>query len=215
MTTYEPTARTTLRRIPARALYDRASVHVILDEALLCHLGFVEDGHPFVVPTAFVRDDETLYVHGAAASRTLRTLAAGVRVCVEVTLLDGLVLARSAFHHSMNYRSVLAFGTAHEVTDREEKLRALSLLVEKISPGRSPRARAPNDKELHATRVLSFPLLEVSAKVRQGGPLDDPEDMGWPVWAGCVPLALRAGVPVVDGPMGASHEAPGLPGPLL
>jgi nitroimidazol reductase NimA-like FMN-containing flavoprotein (pyridoxamine 5'-phosphate oxidase superfamily) len=215
MTTYEPTPRTTLRRIPARALYDRASVHLILDEALLCHLGFVEDGHPFVVPTTFVRDDETLYLHGAVASRTLRMLAAGVRVCVEVTLLDGLVLARSAFHHSMNYRSVIALGTAHEVTDRDEKLRALSLLVEKISPGRSPRARAPNDKELHATRVLSFPLLEVSAKVRQGGPLDDPEDMGWPVWAGFVPLALRAGVPVVDGQSGTSQEAPALPGALL
>jgi hypothetical protein len=215
MISYKQTARTALRRIPARGSYDRATVHAILDEALVCHLGFVDDGHPFVIPTTFVRDNETLYVHGAAASRALRTLGAGVRVCVEVTLLDGLVLARSAFHHSMNYRSVIAFGAAHEVDNRDEKVRALALLVERMSPGRSPRARPPNDKELHATRVLSLPLLEVAAKVRQGGPLDDPEDMGWPIWAGFVPLTLRAGAPVADGPMGAGHAAPTLPGTLV
>jgi nitroimidazol reductase NimA-like FMN-containing flavoprotein (pyridoxamine 5'-phosphate oxidase superfamily) len=211
MTAYDSTPRTTFHRIPARGTYDRAAVHAILDEALVCHLGFSYAGQPFVIPTTFVRDGETLYVHGAAASRTLKSLASGVAACVTVTLLDGLVLARSAFHHSMNYRSVVALGIAHEVTDLVEKSRVFGLLVDKVSPGRSRAVRAPNDKELRATSLLALPLVEVSAKVRAGGPLDDAEDMALPVWAGVVPLGLRCGPLVPDG---AATETPEIPPPL-
>ena len=211
MTTYSPTERTTLRRRPARGAYDRATVHAILDEALVCHLGFAVDGQPFVLPTMFARDGERLFVHGAAASRMLNTLAGGVPVCVTVSLFDGLVLARSAFHHSMNYRSVVVLGSAREVTDRDEKLRAMAMLVDKVSPGRSRVARAPNEKEARATKVLALGLDEVSAKIRVGGVLDDAEDMALPVWAGVVPLALRAGLAEPDGPASATHETPQLP----
>lgn len=195
-TTYEPTPRTELHRIPARGSYDRALVHAILDEAWICHLGFVADGQPFVIPTAYVRVGERLFVHGAAASRMLGALARGVPVCVTVTLLDGLVLARSAFHHSMNYRSVMALGVATELTDPDEKRRALDALVDRTAPGRSGVVREPSEKELRATRVLAVPLLEVSAKVRQGGPLDDPEDLARTCFAGHVPLELERGEPI-------------------
>jgi uncharacterized protein len=194
MTAYAPTARTKLHRRPSRGSYDRATVHAILDEALVCQLGFVVDGQPFVLATSFARDGERVYVHGAAAGRMMRTLAAGIPACLGVTLVDGLVLAKTAFHHSMNYRSVVVLGTAREVLDRDEKLRAMALLVDKVSPGRSTQARAPNDGELRATTVLTLPLEEVSAKIRTGPPLaDDGEDADRPVWSGVVPIALRAG----------------------
>jgi nitroimidazol reductase NimA-like FMN-containing flavoprotein (pyridoxamine 5'-phosphate oxidase superfamily) len=208
---YSPTPRTTLHRRPTRGAYDRATVHAILDEALVCQLGFVVAGQPFVLPTAFVRDDEQVFVHGAAAGRFMGTLAEGVDACFSVTLLDGLVLARSAFHHSMNYRSVVVLGRAREVIDRDQKLRAMALLVDKVSPGRSVRARAPNDKELRATAILSIPLEEVSAKIRLGPPVDDAEDMAVPVWTGVVPLALHAGFPVSNDPGAAAGETPAIP----
>jgi nitroimidazol reductase NimA-like FMN-containing flavoprotein (pyridoxamine 5'-phosphate oxidase superfamily) len=215
MSAYSPTDRTTLHRLPARGTYDRAIVHAILDEALLCHLAFAVGDQPFCLPTTFVREGERLFVHGAAASRMLKTLASGVRACVTVSLLDGLVLARSAFHHSMNYRSVVVLGTAREVTDSAAKARALTLLVDKVSPGRSNAARGPNEKELRATRVLELPLEEVSAKVRVGGPLDDEEDMGRPVWAGVVPIALRPGAAEPDGAGSVGREVPAFPHALL
>jgi uncharacterized protein len=211
MSTYSPTERTTLHRRPTRGTYDRATVHAILDEALVCHLGFAIDGQPFVLPTMFARDGERLFVHGAAASRMLKTLASGAPVCVTVSLFDGLVLARSAFHHSMNYRSVVILGTARELTCRDDKLHAMAMLVDKVSPGRSRKARAPSEKEAQATRVLELALEEVSAKIRSGGPIDDAEDMGLAVWAGVVPIGLRAEVPRPDGPATADYELPELP----
>jgi uncharacterized protein len=199
MSSYSPTPRTTLHRRPARGTYDRATVHAILDEALVCQLGFVFDGQPYVLPTMFVRHEERVLVHGAAAGRFMRTLAAGGEACLSVTLLDALVLARSAFHHSMNYRSVVVLGRAQEVTDRAEKLHAMALLIDKVSPGRSALARGPNEKEIRATAILSIPLEEVSAKIRVGPPIDDEDDMTVPIWAGVVPISLRAGPPEWDG----------------
>jgi nitroimidazol reductase NimA-like FMN-containing flavoprotein (pyridoxamine 5'-phosphate oxidase superfamily) len=208
---YAVTPRTTLHRRKPRGAYDRATVHAILDEALVCHLGFAEGDQPFVLPTTFVRDGESLFVHGAAGGRFLRTIAAGVPVCVTVTLLDGLVLARSAFHHSMNYRSVVVFGVAHEVTEREPKLHAMRCLVDKISPGRSSQARAPNEQELAATSILAIPLEEVSAKIRSGPPLGEENDMGRAIWAGVVPVHRAAGAPVPHEPLTAPYEEPVLP----
>ena len=196
--TFDVTDRTRVRRIPKRASYDRAAADAILDEALVCHVGFVADGQPFVIPTAFARVDRHLYIHGAAASRMLRTLAGGVPVCVTVTLLDGLVLARSVFHHSMNYRSVVILGTATEVTDAAEKWAALEAIVEHLAPGRWSEARLPNDKELAATSVLRVPIEEASVKVRTGPPLDDVEDYALPCWAGVIPLHLHRGDPIAD-----------------
>lgn len=197
MTAIEMTDRTRVRRIPARAHYDRETIHAILDEALVCHVGFVVDGAPVVIPTIHWREGDTLYVHGSAASRMLRALKGGVEACVTVTLVDGLVLARSAFHHSMNYRSVVVFGTALEVTG-EEKVRSLERLVEHLHPGRSAEVRAPNEIEIKQTLVLALPLQEASAKIRTGGPVDDEEDYALPVWAGVVPLKLTRGEPVQD-----------------
>ncbi len=190
--------RTTVRRVPKRARYDRSTIDAILDEALLCHVGFVVEGQPYVIPTIHARVDDVLYVHGAVASRMLKVLATGVPVCVTVTLLDGLVLARSAFHHSMNYRSVVVLGTARPVTDRNELSRALHALVEHVVPGRSEEVRGPNAKELEATAVLAIPIDEVSAKVRTGGPVDEPEDHALGCWAGVLPLSLGVGAPVPD-----------------
>jgi uncharacterized protein len=200
MSSYPPTSRTTLHRRPTRGTYDRATVHAILDEALVCHLAFVVEGQPFVLPTMFVRHEERVLFHGAAVGRFMRTLTEGALVCFTVTLLDALVLARSAFHHSMNYRSVLVLGRASEVTDRAEKLHAMALLIDKVSPGRAALARGPNEKEIRATAILSLPLEEVSAKIRVGPPVDDEEDLAVPVWAGVVPISLRAGAPESDGP---------------
>lgn len=192
---YPVTEHTRHRRIPARGSHERAEVHAILDEALVCHVGFVHDGQPFVIPTTFARRGDVLYVHGAAASRMLRTLAEGVPVCVTVSLIDGLVFSRSWFHHSMNYRSVLVLGIAREVTDREEKLAAMAALVDRVSPGRSLGSRPPTEKELAATSVLALPITEASAKVRRGGPKEDPDDATLPGWIGHVPLRLVAGSP--------------------
>ncbi|HKO55851.1 MAG TPA: pyridoxamine 5'-phosphate oxidase family protein [Thermoanaerobaculia bacterium] len=192
------TERTTVRRLPKRGLYDREIIHAILDEALICHVGFVVDGAPVVIPTIHTRVDDTLYFHGSAASRMLRSLRGGVEACVTVTLLDGLVLARSAFHHSMNYRSAVVFGTAREVTDAAEKWRALEALVEHVARGRSADVRPPNEKELRQTLVLALPIEEASAKVRTGGPVDDDEDYALPIWAGVLPLRLVPQSPLPD-----------------
>lgn len=197
MTAIEMTERTRVRRLSKRGNYDRATIHAILDEALVCHVGFVVNGAPVVIPTIHWREGDTLYVHGSAASRMLRSLKECVDACVTVTLVDGLVLARSAFHHSMNYRSVVVFGKAREVTG-EEKLRALDALVEHVVRGRSRDVRPPNEVELKQTLVLALPLEEASAKIRTGGPVDDEEDYALPVWAGVVPLTLTAGEPVAD-----------------
>lgn len=205
MTAIPVTDRTRVRRLPKRGAYDTATVHAILDEALLCHVGFVVDGAPVVIPTIHWRDGDTLYFHGSAASRMLRTLRGGVEACVTVTLLDGLVLARSAFHHSMNYRSVVVFGTAREVNG-EEKLRALDSLVEHVVRGRSKEVRPGNDVELKQTLVLAMPIEEASAKIRTGGPVDDEEDYGLPVWAGVLPLRLTPGEPIPD--TGVAGEVP-------
>lgn len=190
-----PTPRTRVVRLPKRAVYDRDAVNRILDEALLCHVGFVassnSDSQPFVIPTLYGRDGDTLYLHGSAASRMLRHLAQGVPVCVTVTLLDGLVLARAAFHHSMNYRSVVILGTATLVDDPAEKLAALRTIVEHIVPHRWDDSRLPNEKELKATSVLRLPINEFSAKVRVGPPVDDAEDDSFPTWAGVIPMELE------------------------
>ncbi len=196
MTKFSPTDRTRIHRLPARGNYDRDVVHAILDEALVCHLAYVVDDQPYAIPTTFARDGDRLYVHGAAASRTLKALAGGVRVCLTATILDGIVYARSAFHHSMNYRSVVVLGVAEEITDPAMKRRALNAIVERTAPSRSRVARAPNDKELAATRVLTLPLEEASAKIRTGGPVDDEEDLALAVWAGHLPIRLRADDPI-------------------
>ena len=198
MTEIAVTERTRVRRLAKRASYDVATIHAILDEALICHVGFAVEGKPVVIPTIHWRDGDRLYVHGSAASHMLRSLKDGVEACVTVTLLDGLVMARSAFHHSMNYRSVVIFGKATEVADREEKVRALERLVEHIAPGRAAEVRAPNESELRQTVVLSLPIEEASAKIRTGGPVDDEEDYALPVWAGVIPLRLERGGPVKD-----------------
>lgn len=191
------TSRTTLKRLPKRGVYDREEINRILDEGLICHVGFVVDSQPFVIPTGYARIDDQLYIHGSQASRMLRTLSGGVDACVTVTLLDGLVLARSAFHHSMNYRSVVVFGRAILV-EGGEKLRALRGFSEHVLVGRWDDVRQPSKQELQATTVLSMPLSEASAKVRMGPPLDDEEDYELDVWAGVVPLALAAETPVPD-----------------
>jgi uncharacterized protein len=198
METLPPTARTTIRRIPGRGSYDRALLYAILDEGLVASVGFCVEGQPYVIPMAYARRGDELVLHGASASRLLKTGAAQLPLCVTVTLLDGLVLARSAFHHSMNYRSAVVLGQAREIAGPEEKRAALNALVEHVLRGRSEQARPPNDKELAATRVLALPIQEASAKSRSGGPLDDPEDLDRACWAGHIPLRLTAGDPVSD-----------------
>lgn len=193
-----PSDRTRVRRLPKRGAYDRATIDAILDEGLVCHLGFVADGQPLVVPTGYARDGDRLLLHGSRASASMRALAAGAPACVTVTLLDGLVLARSAFHHSMNYRSVVVLGLAAEVTEPGAKRAALDALVERLVPGRTADARGATDAELDLTTVVSLGLDEASAKVRTGGPVDDAEDHGLAVWAGVIPLALRAGSAIAD-----------------
>src|SRR5436190_5234055 len=192
------TPRTTVRRLAARAVYDREAIYAILDEAYICHLGFVAGERPVVIPTIHARIDDTLYFHGSAASRMLRSLKDGIDACVTVTLLDGLVLARSAFHHSMNYRSVVVLGRGHEVTDREEKMRALEAIVEHVVPGRAAIVRAPSESELKQTLVIAMPLEETSAKIRTGPPIDDEVDYALDVWAGVIPMSLVKGEPISD-----------------
>src|SRR5215475_9502720 len=192
------TERTQLRRLPNRGSHDLETVCHILDAGFLAHVGFNVGGQPFVIPTLYGREGEALYLHGSAASRMLRELDSGIPACVNVTLVDGLVLARSAFHHSMNYRSVVAFGTARKMADPEQKISALRIISEHLIAGRWNDVRGPNEKELQATAVLEFSMEEASAKIRTGPPLDDEEDYGLPIWAGVVPLALEAKAPVAD-----------------
>jgi nitroimidazol reductase NimA-like FMN-containing flavoprotein (pyridoxamine 5'-phosphate oxidase superfamily) len=206
MSTYAATPRTTVRRMPTRGSYEQETVHAILDEALVAHLGFVQDGQPFVIPTIHARVGDTVYVHGSAASRMLRALSGGIPACLTVTLLDGLVMARSAFHHSMNYRSVVVLGPALLVTDDDEKRRALEAIVEHVAPGRSAEVRAPNANELKGTSVLRLSLDECSAKIRTGGPVDDEEDYALGCWAGVVPLRLVPGAPEPDPKMRPDTE---------
>jgi hypothetical protein len=198
MSAVAPSIRTTVRRLPERGVYDRAVIEAILDEGLLCHVGFAVEGQPYVIPCVYARIGDRLYLHGSSGSRMLRAIAAGAPACVTVTLLDGLVLARSAFHHSMNYRSVVVLGTASRVDDAEERLAALRAIVEHVVPGRWTEARRPSAAELAQTLVVALPLSEASAKVRSGGPKDDAEDHALDVWAGVVPLALVASAPIAD-----------------
>ena len=195
---FPQTERTTLKRLPKRGVYDRELVYGILDEGFICHVGFSVEGQPFVIPTGYARVGDQLFIHGSQVSRMLRTLSNGIDVCVAVTLVDGLVLARSAFHHSINYRSVVMFGSATMVEDREAKLAALFAFSEHVIPGRWDEVRQPTETELKATTVLSLPLVEVSAKVRTGPPIDDEEDYELPIWAGVIPLRLVADLPVND-----------------
>lgn len=203
---YQRTERTRVRRLPERATYDRATVHAILDEGFLCHVGFVVDGQPYVIPTGYARVGDTLFLHGSTGSRL--GLRPGMDICVTVTLVDGLVLARSAFHHSMNYRSVMAIGRTRPVTDPGEKEVALRALVEHIVPGRSDEVRGGDSRELAATAVLALPLAEVSAKVRTGPPQDDEPDYALPIWAGVLPLALTPGEPAPDPVLDPSIPTP-------
>jgi nitroimidazol reductase NimA-like FMN-containing flavoprotein (pyridoxamine 5'-phosphate oxidase superfamily) len=204
--------RTRVRRHPERARYDRETLLSILDEGLVCHLGFLEEGSPFVVPTLYARSGDKLYVHGAPASRMLQRAREGVEVCLTVTLLDGLVLARSVFNHSMNYRSAMVFGCAQEVTDLEEKMLASEVLVEHVCCGRWAEARHPSAKELGATVIVKLNLEEASAKVRSGGPIDQDDDLHLPVWAGQIPLRMLPLAPVSDECAGAGEEGPPVPG---
>ncbi len=202
-----PTARTRVRRLPDRGAYDRETIRAILDEGMVCHVGFAADGQPYVVPMLYGREEDRLLLHGSAASRLLRGLEAGWPVCLTVTLLDGLVLARSAFHHSANYRSVMLLGRATAIADPLAKNAALRIISEHLVPGRWDEVRAPNSRELAATTVLEVPLEEASAKIRTGPPKDDPEDLALPVWAGVLPLSLTPGAPVEDSP-GSGAEVP-------
>jgi len=203
-----PTARTRVVRLPDRGVYDRETLYQILDEGFICHVGFVVDGQPFVIPTSYGRKGAGLYIHGSAASRMLRRLKDGVPVCITVTLLDGLVLARSVFNHSMNYRSVMILGKAVPVDDPEEKRAALRALSEHILPGRWDDARQPNERELKATSVLRVPIEEFSAKVRSGPPIDDQEDYLFSTWAGVLPLEMKTGTPVGDSRLDPARIVP-------
>jgi uncharacterized protein len=206
--TQMPSARTRVVREAHRAVYDREIIYRILDEGFLCHIGFSVDGQPFVIPTSYGRKDANLYIHGSAASRMLRQMNNGVPVCFTVTLLDGLVLARSVFNHSMNYRSVVILGKATLVEDPAEKLAALRILSEHILPGRWGDSRQPNERELKQTWVLRLPIDEFSAKVRTGPAIDDEEDYSFPTWAGVIPLEMKAGVPINDERLDAGRELP-------
>jgi nitroimidazol reductase NimA-like FMN-containing flavoprotein (pyridoxamine 5'-phosphate oxidase superfamily) len=204
----EPTPRTRLIREHERGVYDREAVYKILDAGFICHVGFVQNSQPFVIPTGYGRNGDTLYIHGSAASRMLKEINQGIPVCVTVTLLDGLVLARSIFNHSMNYRSVIILGQARIVDDPAEKLEALRRLSEHIIPGRWEDSRSPNERELKATTVLRLPIEEFSAKVRQGPVVDDAEDMAYPTWAGILPLPVVPGTPIPDEKMAAEIPVP-------
>jgi nitroimidazol reductase NimA-like FMN-containing flavoprotein (pyridoxamine 5'-phosphate oxidase superfamily) len=205
---FPQTQRSTLKRLPKRGVYDRELVYGILDEGFVCHVGFVMEGQPFVIPTGYARVDDQVFIHGSQVSRMLRALSSGVDVCVAVTLVDGLVLARSAFHHSINYRSVVMFGRATLVEQREAKLAALFAFSEQVIPGRWNEVREPTEAELKATTVLSLPLVEVSAKVRTGPPIDDEEDYALGVWAGVLPFKIAAGAPINDPRLPEGIEPP-------
>jgi nitroimidazol reductase NimA-like FMN-containing flavoprotein (pyridoxamine 5'-phosphate oxidase superfamily) len=203
-----PTARTRVKRLPKRASYDRDAVHSILDAALVCHVGFAIDGQPYVIPTLHVRIADRLYIHGSAASRMLGAAADGTPIAVTVTHIDGLVLARSAFHHSVNYRSVVILGAATLVTDLAEKFAVMRGLIDHVAPGRWDHIRHPNEKELAATSVLSIPIVEASAKLRSGDPLDDEADYAMPIWAGQIPIAMNTLAPIADSRLDASTALP-------
>ena len=198
MNTSTQTDRTRVKRLPNRGAYDRDTIYAILDAGFICHVGYVMDGQPYVIPTGYARIRDDLYIHGSSASRMLRNLAQGVDVCVTVTLVDGLVLARSAFHHSINYRSVVVLGKATLVEDAEEKDKALEAFTEHIIPGRWPEIRWPSELELKATSVLKLPIEEASAKVRVGDPKDDEEDYAMDIWAGVLPLSITPSEPIPD-----------------
>jgi nitroimidazol reductase NimA-like FMN-containing flavoprotein (pyridoxamine 5'-phosphate oxidase superfamily) len=202
-----PSTRTKLRRMPARGVYDREAIDAILDEAMVAHVGFLSEGQPYVIPTLHARVGGEVYFHGSAASRTIRALGDGAPACLTVTLLDGLVLARSVVHHSVNYRSVLVLGAARPVEDLTERMAAVQAFTERLVPGRWEEARPPSTKELKAISVLALPLDEVSAKIRTGPPVDDEEDYALDVWAGVIPLHSTAGTPLPD-PRLASGTAP-------
>ncbi|MCH7995580.1 MAG: pyridoxamine 5'-phosphate oxidase family protein [Planctomycetes bacterium] len=204
----EATRRTKVRRIAERGVYDRQVIYGILDEALICHVGFVDGGHPFVLPTIHVRVDDRLYLHGSQGSRMLDRITSGGNVCITVTILDGLVLARSAFHHSMNYRSVVILARGEEVGDPSDKSKILDALVEHIVPGRLGDVRPPNKKELDATKIVSLPIDEASAKIRTGPPIDEEADHALPIWAGVIPLSLEVGTPVPDPRLDGSIQTP-------
>ena len=205
-----PTARTRVIREPHRGVYDRAAAYAILDEGFICHVGFIAEGQPFVIPTSYGRHGDALYIHGSSASRMLRGISGdqGIPVCVTVTLLDGLVLARSIFNHSMNYRSVVVLGTATAVNDPAQKLEALRALSEHILPGRWEDVRQPNQQELKATMIVRLPIEEFSAKVRQGPVIDDEEDYSFPTWAGIIPLNTTAGPPESDARLDPAQPVP-------
>jgi nitroimidazol reductase NimA-like FMN-containing flavoprotein (pyridoxamine 5'-phosphate oxidase superfamily) len=205
---FPSTPETTLNRHPERGVYDRQAIEAVLDEALVCHIGFIADGRPVVVPTLGVRLGSTYYVHGSAVSRMLTTLAEGIELAVAVTLIDGLVLARSVFNHSVNYRSVMIFGRGREVTDADEKWRALEALVEHVVTGRWQDARQPTEHEMKATLVIAVPIEQVSAKIRSGPPKDFEDDYSLAVWAGVVPLDLKAGAPIPDPRLVSCVEPP-------
>ena len=198
MENFKPTPQTQVKRLPDRGLYDRAEIYKILDQGFLCHSGFMVEEQPFVIPTGYGRLGDQLYIHGSAASRMLRSLSGGIKMCITVTLLDGLVLARSAFNHSMNYRSVVVLGTATLVEDAAEKTKALLAISEQIIRGRWAEVRSPSEKELKATTVLRVPLLEVSAKIRTGMPHDEEEDYQLPIWAGVLPIRQASEAPLAD-----------------
>ena len=202
------TKRTELRRLPKRGSHDSKTIHAILDAGFLAHVGFQVDGQPFVIPTLYGRKEEYLYLHGSAANRMLGELQRGVPACVTVTLLDALVLARSAFHHSMNYRSVVAFGTARNIEEPAQKEQALRTISEHLIAGRWGEVRKPNLKELNATAVVEFTIEEASAKIREGPPLDDQEDYNLPVWAGILPVGLEAKTPIPDPRLASGAQVP-------
>lgn len=202
------TKRTELRRLPTRGSYEPEIIHSILDAGFLAHVGFQTDHQPFVIPTLYGREEDKLYLHGSSASRMMRTLPIGIPACVTVTIVDGLVLARSAFHHSMNYRSVVAFGTARLIEQADLKTRALRVISEHQLAGRWEDVRGPSEKELKATAVLEFTIEEASAKIRQGPPLDDEDDYSLPVWAGVLPLNMEAKTPIPDARVGENIEVP-------
>ena len=203
-----PTDRTVVRRLAERGVYEREVIDAIFDEAIVCHVGFVVDGKPVVIPTIHARHGDTLYLHGSPASRMLRSMRAGEEICVTVTLVDGVVLARAPFHSSLNYRSVVLFGEPRLVEDPEEKRLAFEVLTEHIAPGRWDDSRLPNPKEEKGTLVAAVPIDEVSAKVRTGPPKDDEEDYDLPIWAGVIPLGIRAGAPEPDPRLHPGIEAP-------
>lgn len=208
MSEYPKTDRNTVRRRAERGRYDRESVHSILDEGFLCHLGFVSAGQPYVIPTLYGRKGDTIFVHGSSVSRMLQNLSGGVKACVTVTLIDGIVLARSAFHHSMNYRSVTAFGTGSPINDDEAKIDALRIISENVLPGRWDDAREPTKKELDVTTVIAIPIEEAAAKIREGDPKDDEKDYGLDIWAGVVPLLTTVGQPLADSRLEDRIEIP-------